>query len=143
MEKQLKLLISTEDGEWGREPMQRLAEKGGVAVFVKRDGTELIRRIKDEKPQVVLMDMFMPGYDAMGVMHAISEDTATEKPMYIVAASCPMPSLERELINQGATYFAISPFNKSHGNPSPDRRTCSYKRLPLSERFYHDGHRGS
>ena len=42
MEKQLKLLISTEDGEWGREPMQRLAEKGGVAVFVKRDGTELI-----------------------------------------------------------------------------------------------------
>ncbi len=95
MEKQLKLLISTEDGEWGREPMQRLAEKGGVAVFVKRDGTELIRRIKDEKPQVVLMDMFMPGYDAMGVMHAISEDTATEKPMYIVAASCPMPSLER------------------------------------------------
>lgn len=113
MEKQLKLLISTEDGEWGREPMQRLAEKGGVAVFVKRDGTELIRRIKDEKPQVVLMDMFMPGYNAMGVMHAISEDTATEKPMYIVAASCPMPSLERELINQGATYFAISPFNKT------------------------------
>ena len=55
----------------------------------------------------------MPGYDAMGVMHAISEDTATEKPMYIVAASCPMPSLERELINQGATYFAISPFNKT------------------------------
>ena len=113
MEKQLKLLISTEDGEWGREPMQRLAEKGGVAVFVKWDGTELIRRIKDEKPQVVLMDMFMPGYDEMGVMHAISEDTATEKPMYIVAASCPMPSLERELINQGATYFAISPFNKT------------------------------
>ena len=79
--------------------MQRLAEKGGVAVFVKRDGTELIRRIKDEKPQVVLMDMFMPGYDAMGVMHAISEDTATEKPMYIVAASCPMPSLEREPVS--------------------------------------------
>ena len=113
MEKESKIMICSDDGEWGREPMQRLAEKGGVAVFVKRDGTELIRRIKDEKPQVVLMDMFMPGYDAMGVMHAISEDTATEKPMYIVAASCPMPSLERELINQGATYFAISPFNKT------------------------------
>lgn len=113
MEKQLKLLISAEDGEWGREPMQRLTEKGGVAVFVKRDGTELIRRIKEEKPQVVLMDMFMPGYDAMGVMHAISEDAATEKPMYIVTASCPMPSLERELMNQGASYFAISPFNKT------------------------------
>lgn len=112
MEKQLKLLISGEDGEWNHEALQKIKEKGGTATFAKRDGKEVIRRIREEKPQVVIMEMFMPGLDALGVMHAVSEDVNLERPMYIVSASCPMPSLEKEVLTHGASYFAVSPYDK-------------------------------
>ncbi len=112
MERQLKLLVSAQDGEWDHESLKKLEEKGGCAVFVKRDGRELIKRIREEKPQVVIMEMFMPDCDAMAVMHAVAEEMTMNKPVYIVTASCPMPNLERELLNHGASYFAVSPYDK-------------------------------
>lgn len=112
MEKQTKLIISAEDGEWGREPLQKLQQEGVQVITVKRDGLELVKKIKEEKPQIVLMELFMPVYDALGVMHAVSQDKDIEKPMYIVTASYSTPMLEREIINAGAAYFAISPYNK-------------------------------
>ncbi len=112
MEKEIKIMISSEDGEWGREPIQKLSQKGGKAIFVPRDGTLLFEKIQEEKPQVVVMDMFMPGLDAIGVIHAVAQDPQLEKPLYIVVASYTSSMLEREVASSGAAYFALSPYNK-------------------------------
>lgn len=112
MEKQIKIIISSEDGEWGREPIQKLSQRGAQVVLAKRDGTLLLEKIKEERPQVVLMELFMPGLDAIGVIHAVAQDASIDKPMYIVTASYTTPMLEREIVSAGASYFALSPYEK-------------------------------
>lgn len=113
MEKQIKIMISAEDGEWGREPLQKLSQRGAVTVQVKRDGGQVLEQIKAEKPQIVIMEMFMPGLDAIGVMHAVAQEPELEKPLYIITASYPSTMLEREVASAGAAYVALRPYDKN------------------------------
>lgn len=112
MDKQVKVLISGEASEWPRPALEKLENQGGTAVFEQRDGTKLLSRLRQERPQAVIMDMFMPGLDALGVMQALSSEGG-DRPLCIVSASYTTPILEREVLSAGAAYFAIAPFDKS------------------------------
>ena len=112
MEKQIKILICSDDGEWGRDHLQKLEQRGGQAMLVQRDGMAVLEAIREKRPAVVVMDLFMPGLDGIGVIHAVSQDPALERPMYIVTASYITPMLEREVMSAGASYFALSPYDK-------------------------------
>ena len=61
MEKQIKVIICADDGEWSRENTDALASRGAQVVTVNRNGTALLTKIRDEKPDVVVMDLFMAG----------------------------------------------------------------------------------
>jgi len=113
MEKEIKIIISSEDGEWGREPIQKLSEHGVIPTFIGRDGSKLLEKIKKEKPGIVVMEMIMPGLDAIGVIHAVAKDTSIDKPIYIVTASCTTPSMERDIVSAGVAYFVMSPYDKN------------------------------
>lgn len=123
MEKQIKVIICSEDGEWGRGPIQKLAQKGAQALFAPRDGKRLLEVIREEKPQIVLMELFMPGLDAIGVIHAVAQDASLEKPMYIVTASYATPMLEREVLAAGAGTSTPSPSAPACGCRSPRSST--------------------
>lgn len=113
MEKESKIIISSEDGEWGREPIQKLSQRGVKALFLKRDSGLLLEKIKEEKPQLVLMEFLMPGLDAVGVIHAIKQDASVDNPLYIVTASYTNPVIEREIAGAGAAYFALTPYDQN------------------------------
>ena len=51
MEKQIKVIICSEDGEWGRGPIQKLAQKGAQALFAPRDGKRLLEVIRRRSPR--------------------------------------------------------------------------------------------
>lgn len=112
MEKQIKIIISSEDGEWSREPSRKLSEHGAAVTFINRDGIKLLEKIKAEKPQIVLMDINMPGLDALGVIRAVEREV-DEKPQYIVTASCATPTMEQEIVSAGVAYFVMSPYDKN------------------------------
>lgn len=112
MDKEIKIMISSEEGEWNREVIQKFSQRKAKVLFVDRNGSELLEKIKEERPQIVLMELFMPGLDAIGVIHAVSQEALPDKPMYIVTASYSTPLLEREVASAGATYFALSPYDK-------------------------------
>ena len=58
-----------------------------------RNGAALLSRIREEKPDAVIMELFMPGLDALGVMHAVKSEGLSE-PVFIVTASYSAPALE-------------------------------------------------
>lgn len=111
MEKQIKILISADDGEWSRESVDKLARKNADAELVQRNGSVLLERIKEKEPDIVLMELYMPGIDGIGVINSVKSLTIP-MPMFIVTASYATPLLERDILNAGATYFAMSPFDK-------------------------------
>ena len=167
MEKQIKVIICADDGEWSRENTDALASRGAQVVTVNRNGTALLTKIRDEKPDVVVMDLFMAGMDALGVMHAVKTE-GLPKPVFIITAAYSSNTLERQIMEAGADYYAIQPFSKieiidriftlagtashgrhqpqrpahsGHGDPAPDRRAGAHQGIPLPPGFHHHGHR--
>jgi two-component system response regulator (stage 0 sporulation protein A) len=95
------------------EIMQTLAQYGFSTAFCMKDGEEVISRIQSEKPDVVIMDLFMTHIDSIGVMRAIRKRKPEKLPMFVVYSSFDSPVLEREVMSAGATYFVLKPFNLS------------------------------
>ena len=112
MEKQIKVIICADDGEWSRENTDALASRGAQVMTVNRNGTALLTKIRDEKPDVVVMDLFMAGVDALGVMHAVKAE-GLPKPVFIITAAYSSNALERQVMEAGADYYAIQPFSKT------------------------------
>jgi FOG: CheY-like receiver len=113
MENDVKIIISADNDEWSRFDFDILRQKGCQVSVEPKSGQQLIQRIKALSPQIVLLDLFMADLDALKVMHSIQSDTALHTPIFVVASSYASPSLEREVLNAGASLFVQKPFNKS------------------------------
>lgn len=112
MEKQIKIIICADDGEWSREHIDALATKNVQILFSGRNGSTLLSRIREEKPDAVIMELFMAGFDALGVLRAAKAESQ-RMPIFAVTASYSVPALERQVMEAGASYFAIAPYNRS------------------------------
>lgn len=110
MEKHYKLLISEDGGEWSRELTAAFQDANMELIFVKKDGLQVLERLRRESPDFVLLDLFMPGLDAIGVIHAAKRQLE-QPPLFFVKSAFSSPTLEREVIQSGAAYFTIIPFN--------------------------------
>ena len=67
MEKESKIMICSDDGEWGREPTQKLSQRGVRALFLKRDSSLLLSKIREERPQLVIMDSSCLGWTPLAL----------------------------------------------------------------------------
>ncbi len=112
MDSKIKLLITENHEDYNEESLKLIDNAGFEPVFCEKDGEEVLRRIKSESPQIVMMDLFMPKVDSIGIMKAIKRDTNTSAtPIFVVLSSFDSPALEREIMSQGASYFVIRPYD--------------------------------
>lgn len=112
MNNNINLIITEDAVDFSQENIQILQNFNISPAFCTRDGNELCDRIKHEQPDVVLMDSFMTRLDAIGVMHNIKRQNI-KSPLFIVFSSFHSPVLEREIMNSGASYFVLKPYNIS------------------------------
>ncbi len=111
MEKEAKLVIcGGDEGEWPREALRMLEEKNTRWQFVPRDGSRLLEVIRQEQPEGIIMDLFMPGLDAIGVLRGAP---GPEKPLALVLSTYTTPLLEREVLNAGAAALVLTPCDKT------------------------------
>lgn len=136
MEKQLKVLITEDRAEFARESASTFQEYGIEACYCNKDGAELLEMIEAQSPDIVLLDLFMPRVDGIGVINAVMKDSKSKKPIFIMISSFDSPILEREAMNAGASYVVLRPFHlrdlcdrimQLHGNA-----TSASRKLPLS-----------
>lgn len=110
MENQLKLLIAGDRDEFTRDNMNIFQEFGLQATFCGKDGTEALKAIEEQNPDIVLLDLFMPHLDGIGVMNSVTKSSKSNKPQFIVLSSFDSQTLEREVMSAGASYFVLKPF---------------------------------
>jgi CheY-like chemotaxis protein len=67
-----KILIA-EDNATNRELFRELLEARGYTVVEACDGLEALRMIEQERPDMLLLDIGMPGLDGFAVVRAIRE----------------------------------------------------------------------
>lgn len=68
MEKKLKVLIADNTAEFGVPCSNLLKTYGMDVVLTPKEGSRLLTEVKSVKPDVLIMDAFMPKMDALGVL---------------------------------------------------------------------------
>ena len=110
MNNSFKLIITEEAVEFSQESLQIFQDFNICTAFCVKDGEELCSRIRSEEPDVVFMDAFMTRLDAIGVMRSIKKENI-KQPLFIVFSSFHSAVLEREIMNSGADYFMLKPYD--------------------------------
>ena len=113
MQNRLKILISEDCAEFDREALDMFKHYSMDLSFLPKDGFKIIEIIENSCPDVVIMDLFMPRIDAIGIISTIKKNHHVDMPMFIVVSNFGRPTLEREVLSAGASYFMIKPINYS------------------------------
>lgn len=83
----------------------------GYTVIDAQDGEQALEKVRLEKPDIILLDVMMPGMDGWEVLASLKEDpTTSEIPVVMLTAKV------RELdqihgLTQGAIDYVNKPFN--------------------------------
>ncbi len=111
MEMKLRLLLSDDNQEFCNQFTAALQSYGIDCLSVGSNGQLLVDKIKEYRPNIVMMNVFMSHLDAIAVMKTIHAGTVNPMPMFMVMINSENPLVERELICSGATYCFLRPFN--------------------------------
>lgn len=93
--------------------LTRYLEYEGYDQVVARDGQEALNKVRDELPDIVLLDVNMPKKDGFTVLEEIRKDPAVAHiPVIILTAARLDPSDVRSGLNLGADDYVTKPFDR-------------------------------
>ncbi len=113
MKREIKILIADENAEFRRSCRNNLAGFGYRSVIEAGDGSEAVRLIEREKPDIVLIDMWLSGTETLSVIKSakqvLNDDGAS--PTVIVCSILNNQLLFSEMIDAGAEYCVMKPID--------------------------------
>jgi CheY-like chemotaxis protein len=102
-------VLIVDDDETILSLIEYLLTDMGYRVHLAADGREALKRVTDERPDLILLDLMMPVLNGWEVMRRLREDSATEDiPVIVVSADHSVATKAREL---GAQDYIAKPFD--------------------------------
>jgi len=106
-------ILFIEDDKFLRELIIQKLGKEGFEVIEASEGEAGLAKMKEEKPDLVLLDLILPGIDGFEVLHRAKEDS--------VLASIPIIILsnlgQKDDIQKGVDLGAVDYLIKAHFTP--------------------------
>ena len=106
-----KLLITEDSRDTIRAVKKVLSDKGYRVECCAKNGKAVIEAVKMFLPDVVIMDMYMPHFDAPTVCKTIRSESISKKPAVIITANYENSFMEKEATEAGAACILIKPFD--------------------------------
>ena len=103
-----KILI-VDDSPTERYYLTDILVKNGFAVTTADNGEEALARIKADKPELILMDVVMPGANGFQVTRAIARDPALAGVPIIICSSKNQETDRIWGLRQGARDYLVKP----------------------------------
>jgi CheY-like chemotaxis protein len=100
-----------EDDDDTQGMVRFLLEYRGYDVLVAKDGKHGLEIARNEKPDLILLDLAMPEMDGLSVAHKLKGDPATQEIPVIAVTAYTMSSDRRMAMNAGCDGFIAKPMN--------------------------------
>ena len=113
MTNQTKVLFAEDRNEFGNSCVKALEQNGCKVISIAKDGNQIIASIEKNIPDVIIMEAFMPGLDALGVMNKINTMNLVKKPVVCVISGVSNSDFEQQILSAGADYYFIKPVDAS------------------------------
>jgi twitching motility two-component system response regulator PilH len=105
-----KILI-VDDSPTERYFLTDVLVKNGFSVATAENGEEALQKIKADKPQLILMDVVMPGQNGFQVTRSISRDPDTKDVPIIICTSKGQETDRIWGLRQGARDYIVKPID--------------------------------
>ncbi|MCK5877053.1 MAG: response regulator [Candidatus Marithrix sp.] len=107
-----KILI-VDDSLTDSDEVKKILEKEGYQTSAASSGEEGIQKAQEIKPDVVLMDVVMPGLNGFQATRKIAKNPETKSIPIIIVSSKNMESDKAWAKMQGATDFLVKPVSQA------------------------------
>ncbi len=149
MSRKIHVLLA-DNSEYFAVPCANVMKSHGLEVtLTEKDGKAVLEALTTQKPDVLLMDLFLPRLDALGVLEGLRQ--TDHRPLVMVMSGFDNPALERETMAAGADYYFLKPFDAAaisrriaslcgeHSGDTPTRRGASNLELQVTEIIHQIG----
>jgi len=109
-----KKILIVEDDKFLGELIARKLTSEGFNIVLAVDGEEGVKKIKEEKPDLVLLDLILPGIDGFEVLAKTKEDANVASIPVIILSNLG----QKEEIEKGLKLGAIDYLIKAHFTPA-------------------------
>ncbi|MDP4182063.1 MAG: sporulation transcription factor Spo0A [Bacillota bacterium] len=112
MKNEISVLITDDNIEFGDILNEYLSQSEDMKVVgIARDGLQALEKIKELKPDVVILDVIMPNLDGIGVLEKISAMDNIRKPIFVMLSAIGQDIFIQQAMSLGAEYYIVKPFN--------------------------------
>ena len=102
-------ILLVEDNEMNRDMLARRLQKRGYDLLLAVDGILAVEMTQKEKPDLVLMDMSLPGMDGWEASRRLKADPATAKIPIIALTAHAMAEDREKALAAGCNEFETKP----------------------------------
>ena len=108
----VKFLMSDTSAEVTAACREALELKGVEVTVVEKDGLKVLQKMLSVRPQVVLLDAFMPGLDALAVKQKYNA-AGERHTAFFVTGAFQSEEMVQELLDEGFAYYFVKPFDEN------------------------------
>ena len=109
----IKNILVVDDSPTDRQHLSDMLAKSGYAVTIAESAEEAFAKVKQKRPDLVLMDVVMPGQNGYQATRALSKDETTKNIPVII---CTTKGQETDKIwgmRQGARDYIVKPVDQA------------------------------
>ncbi|MEY4918040.1 MAG: hypothetical protein RL616_1953 [Verrucomicrobiota bacterium] len=106
-----KKILVADDEVFMLRLLDMTLKKGGYEVISCRDGKEALAAAAAQLPQLIVLDVMMPGLDGLGALRQLKENPATREIPVVVLSAKGHALTKVEAEASGAVLFLAKPFS--------------------------------
>ena len=112
MGKETKLIIADDNRDLCQMLQNYLQGQEDLSIVgIANNGLEAMELIKNQEPDLIILDLVMPSLDGIGVLERINACTTMIRPKIIMLTAFGQESLTHQAMTLGVDYFMLKPFD--------------------------------
>ena len=104
-------VLYAEDDVEHREMMRVILQGSNITLVEASNGVEALQAVQKQRPDLILLDLFMPKLDGHGVMEALKSDPKTKDIPIIVLSAWSTGDNRKRARGAGARSFIAKPYD--------------------------------
>ena len=106
-----KKILIADDNENIRDALTYLLEDEGYELLLAKDGADTLRKVRERKPDILILDIMMPEINGYDVCRTIKNDPDL-KSIYVIMLTAKGQVAEQERGKEvGADEYIVKPFS--------------------------------
>ena len=107
----MSTILIVEDNEKNMKLVRDILRHKGYETLEAVTGAEGVRLAREQRPDLVLMDIQLPDFDGITALRRIREDTSLDAVPVIAVSASVMPGDQQKIVGSGFDAFVGKPIN--------------------------------